>query len=221
MEFKLDHFKLYEVQPYSAGGPTPILQGQFDSKERAVGLHSLRQFANPVSKNGEGIRDRNNHLTVYEILTTFPDPERAVVFENQFGRQKLRIGAVHFLLVPAIKLEPGIGVPKDLDHFKCYKVLESRPLDIAVSLEDQFDSEEKVQVWEPAFFGVPTLKKYGGQTYEIKNPKEHLTIYRITSKEYSLARKVQDQFQKVPIQLAITRSAGLAVPSLKLEWNLL
>lgn len=219
MEFRLDHFKLYEVQPYSGGGATPELRGQFDSRDRPFVLNLLRQFANPVSKNGEGIKDRNNHLTAYEISTTAPEPQRAVVVDNQFGRQKMKIGPVHFLLVPALKIEPGIGMPENLDHFKCYKVLESRPLDIAVSLEDQFDSESKVQVWEPVLFGVPTLKKYGGKTYEIKNPKEHLTIYRITDKKYSLARDVQDQFQKVPIQLAIFRSASLAVPSLKLEWE--
>jgi len=220
MEFKLDHFKLYEVEPYSAVGHTPLLQGQFDSRDRPFALQLLRQFGNPVSKNGEGIKDKNNHLTAYEIGTTFPEPQREVVLENQFGRQKLRIGPVLFLLVPALKIEPGIEFPKDLDHFKCYQVLQGPSLDVTVSLEDQFDSEERVKVWDPMFFGVPTLKKYGGQTYEIKNPEEHLTAYSIASKEYHLGRRVQDQFQKEPIQLAITRSVGLAVPSMKLEWRL-
>jgi hypothetical protein len=50
MELKLDHFKLYEVQPYSSTGATPILRGQFDASERAAGIGFLRQFANPVSK---------------------------------------------------------------------------------------------------------------------------------------------------------------------------
>ena len=220
MEFKLDHFKFYEVQPHSGKGITlDNLRGQFDRRDRPFVLGLLRQFANPVSKNGEGIKNRNNHLTAYEISTTAGEPPRAVVLENQFGRQKLRLGLIHFLLVPALKIEPGIGMPDNLDHFKCYQVIEGRSLDVAVTLDDQFDSERKVQVWEPTIFCVPTLKTYGGQTYEIKNPQEHLTIYRITSKEYSLARKVQDQFQQEPIQLAITRSVGLGVPSLKTEWQ--
>lgn len=219
MEFKLDHFKLYEVQPYSMAA-TAILRGQFDSAERPFALGLLRQFANPVSKNGEGIKDRNNHLTVYEIQTTAPEPSRVVVLENQFGKQELRIGPVLFLLVPALKIEPGIGLPENLDHFKCYRVLQGPSLDAFVSLEDQFDSEKGVHVWEPMFFGVPTLKKYGGRTEEIKNPAEHLTVYRITSKEYQLARNVQDQFHTKPIQLNITRSSGLGVPSLKLDWKL-
>lgn len=219
MEFKLDHFKFYEVQPYSGKGATPELRGQFDSRDRPFVVSLLRQFANPVSKNGEGIKDRNNHFTAYEISTTAPEPVRAVVLENQFGRQKLKIRLIHFLLVPALKIEPGIGMPENLDHFKCYQVIEGPSLDAAVSLEDQFDSERKVQVREAALFCVPTIKKYGGQTYEIKNPQEHLTIYSIAPKEYSLAKMVQDQFQPEPIQLAIIRSVGLGVPSLKLEWE--
>lgn len=219
MEFRLDHFKLYEIQPYSTLG-SPYLKGQFDAMERPFALGQLQQFANPVSKNGEGIKNQNHHLTAYDIAATRPDPPRRVLLENQFGRQQIRIGAVSFLLVPAHKMEPGIDFPKDLDHYKCYQVLDAPVPDVTVSLEDQFDAEERVQVWEPRHFGVPCLKMHDGKTYEIINPDDHLTIYRITSKEYSLARNVQDQFQKKPIQLAITRSAGLAVPSRKLEWAL-
>ncbi|MFL6234751.1 MAG: hypothetical protein ACJ76N_16580, partial [Thermoanaerobaculia bacterium] len=76
MEFKLDHFKLYDVQPYSPGGATPVLQGQFDGRERPAVVGLLRQFANPVSKDGEPIKDRNSHLTIYDVATTFPEPTR-------------------------------------------------------------------------------------------------------------------------------------------------
>lgn len=218
MDFRLDHFKFYEVQPYSTPA-SPELKGQFDVIARPFALGLLQQFANPVSKNGEGIKNRNHHLTAYDIATTRPDPVREVVLENQFGRQEIRIGAVSFLLVPAHKMEPGIDFPKDLDHYKCYHVLNAPVPDRIVSLKDQFDNEEKVQVWEPRHFCVPCVKTYGGKTYDIINPDDHLTLYRIVSKEYHLARNVQDQFQKKPIQLAITRSAGLAVPSVKLEWR--
>src|SRR3954454_11646367 len=91
MEFRLDHFKLYEIQPYSTPG-SPYLKGQFDAMERPFALGQLQQFANPVSKNGEGIKNRNHHLTAYDIAATRPDPPRQVFLENQFGRQEIRIG---------------------------------------------------------------------------------------------------------------------------------
>lgn len=152
-------------------------------------------------------------------MTTFPDPTRYVHLQNQFGEQKLTLARVTFLLVPAHKIEPGLSEPETLDHFKCYKVVEGKDIERKVSLDDQFDSEKVVRVFEPVLFCVPTLKKYGGRIEEIKNSRDHLTIYRIAEKDYSLGRRVQDQFLQEPVQLAITRSVGLAVPSLKLDWS--
>jgi hypothetical protein len=219
MDFKLDHFKLYDVQPYSSGA-TPVLRGQFDGAERPAVVGMLRQFANPVSKDGEPIQDRNNHLTVYDVATTFPEPTRVIRLENQFGKQELIIDRLLFLLVPAQKIEPGLGYPDTLDHYKGYRVANGSSINRTVSLADQFDVEDSVPVLEPLVFCVPVLKKYGGRVEEIKNPQDHPTIYRIAGKEYQIAREVLDQFFPRPIQLDIIRSQTLAVPSLKLEWSL-
>jgi hypothetical protein len=219
MEFKLDHFRLYDVQPYFSGA-TPVLKGQFDGAERPAVVGMLRQFANPVSKDGEAIQDRNSHLTIYDVATTFPEPPRTVRVQNQFGEQKLLIDQLLFLLVPAQKIEPGLGYPKELDHFKGYRVFNGPVINRTVSLADQFGVEDEVLVLEPLVFCVPVLKKYGGRVEEIKNPQDHLTVYRIVGKDYHTARQVQDQFFPQPIQLAIFRSPALAVPSLKLEWSL-
>jgi hypothetical protein len=219
MEFKLDHFRLYDVQPYFSGA-TPVLQGQFDEVERPAVIGQLRQFANPVSKDGEAIKDKNSHLTIYDAKTTFPDLPRSVRVQNQFGEQDLLIDHLLFLLVPAQKIEPGLDFPETLDHFKGYRVFKGDVVNRTVSLEDQFGAEDKVLVLEPLVFCVPSLKKYGGRVEEIKNPQDHLTIYRIAGKDYHTARDVQDQFFPNPIQLAIFRSPALAVPSLKLEWSL-
>jgi hypothetical protein len=219
MEFKLDHFRLYDVQPYFSGA-TLILQGQFDEIERPAVIGQLRQFANPVSKDGEAIKDKNSHLTLYDAATTFPDPPRSVRVQNQFGDQDLLIDHLLFLLVPAQKIEPGLDFPETLDHFKGYRVINGRAINKLVSLEDQFGAEDGVLVMEPLVFCVPSLKKYGGRVEEIKNPDDHLTIYRIAGNDYHTGRDVQDQFFPKPIQLAIFRSPALAVPSLKLEWSL-
>lgn len=216
MELRLDHFKLYEVQAQSAVGHDPTLRGQFDQTAQTVKLLNLRQFANPVSKNGEEIHDPNAHLTVYDFATPVPDPPRFVRLENQFGEQKLVIDLALFLLVPALKVEKGISFPERLDHYKCYRVVKGEPIDKEVSLKDQFDSEETA-VLEPIFFGVPTLKRYGGKIEDIKNPKEHLTIYRLKERDFQTTREFKDQF--LSGKLEIFRSRALAVPSLKLEWG--
>lgn len=216
MDFQLDHFRLYDVQPYFSGA-TPILKGQFDGLERPAVVGQLRQFANPVSKDGEAIKDRNRHFTIYDAQTTFPDPLRAVHVQNQFGDQDLLIDHLLFLLVPAQKIEPGLDFPDTLDHYKGYRVFSGPVINRTVSLADQFGEEDGVLVLEPLVFCVPSLKRYGGRLEEIKNPTDHLTIYRIVGRDFHTARDVRDQFFPQPIQLAIFRSPALAVPSLKDE----
>jgi len=173
-----------------------------------------------VSKDGEAIKDKNSHLTIYDALTTFPDLPRAVRAQNQFGDQDLFIDHLLFLLVPAHKLEPGLGYPETLDHFKGYRVFAGKEINRTVSLADQFGAEDGVLVLDPIVFCVPVMKKYGGRVEEIKNPQDHLTIYRIVWRDCQTARQVQDQFFPQPIDLAIFRSQALAVPTLKLDWSM-
>ncbi len=220
MDFKLDHFKLYDVQPYSPGGPTPLVQGQFDDVERPSLVGLLRQFANPVSKNGEAIIDPNRHFMIYDLQTTFFDPPRGVSIQNQFGEQDLVIDHVISFLVPARKIEPGLEFPDGLDHYKGYRIIGGASINQTVSLADQFEAEDGVAVLEPLVFCVPVTKRLGSQFHEINNPTDHLTIYRIAAKPYAIAKQAQDQFFPTPIWLDIFQSQALAVPSLKLDWGL-
>ena len=100
MDFKLDHFRLYDVQPYFSGA-TPTLKGQFDSRDRPAVVGQLRQFANPVSKDGEAIKDKNSHFTIYDAQTTFPEPLRVVRVQNQFGEDQFGAFRVRELCVPS------------------------------------------------------------------------------------------------------------------------
>lgn len=218
MGFELDHFKLYEVQPLPAAGHKPTLLGQFDTHAQTVEIYNLRQFANPVSKNGESIKDPNAHFTVYDFGTPVPDPPRWVKLENQFGVQELVIDLGLFLLVPAYKIENGLEPPKALDHYKCYRVIKGESAGMVVSLKDQFVSEDEVLVVEPIFFGVPVVKRYNNQVHEINKEKEHLTIYRIVPRRVDVTREFKDQF--LSGKLEFRNSFALALPSLKSDWKL-
>lgn len=217
MGFQLDHFKLYEVQPLPAAGHKPTLRGQFDDVAQTVEIYNLRQFANPVSKNGEGIKNPFAHFTVYDFGTPVPDPPRWVKLENQFGGQEIVIDLALFLLVPAYKIEKGLEPPEKLDHYKCYRVIKGEKVGKVVSLKDQFVSEDEVLVLEPVFFGVPVVKRYNNQIHEINNEKEHLTIYRIVPRKVDVTKGFKDQF--LSDKLEFRNSFALAVPSLKLDWK--
>jgi len=64
---------------------------------------------------------------------------------------------------------------------------------------------------------VPVVKRHDGKITEIQNPRDHLTVYRITPKAYELKRTLKNQFGKW--EVVVTRSVMLAVPSQKLKWT--
>lgn len=63
-ELKLDYFKFYDVENRGAEGDV-LLRGQFDRRPQKMQLRLLDFFANPVSKNGEPLYDKNAHLAWY------------------------------------------------------------------------------------------------------------------------------------------------------------
>ena len=63
-ELRLDYFQIYDVANRPAEGSV-LLQGQFDQTPLKMQLALLDFFANPVSKNGEPIYDKNAHLAWY------------------------------------------------------------------------------------------------------------------------------------------------------------
>jgi hypothetical protein len=215
-DFKLDHFKLYDVVDQKVEYKL-TLQGQFDKEPRPAVLRTVLFFANPVSKNKAPIHDRDAHLIWYQLYQPSPEPTREVFAENQFGRQRIRIGKPLGLLVPAQK--QGHEMPKYLDHFKLYWVLEQQPVTAGVALDDEFGSGE-AKVMELLAFGVPVQKVYAGKPSPIINKRDHLMLYRITPKQFTGQRSVRDQFTlRRARTLTFLQSIGLAVPSLKLEWK--
>jgi hypothetical protein len=212
LEFRLDHFKVYQVKEQEAGIRVE-LAGQFDREPKAAVLTRLTHFANPVSKNHEGIRDKNAHLTWYELEEKEGDSERDLVVRNQFGQQNFTIGRAVAFLAPALKRERESVFPWGLDHFKCYEVLDAPSFGNEVLLEDQFGTDQ-VAVWQARLFCVPAEKRIGERRYPIKNERDHLTFYEITPHEKVEERWVEDQFGRR--SLVTLKSTLLGVPTLKL-----
>lgn len=215
-DLKLDYFKFYEVVRNCRVDDRVALHGQFDMEPEKAELLLRAYFANPVSKNREEIYDRNAHLVWYSLHQQIPEPTRIIVAENQFGKHNFLIGHPIALLVPAWKYEQGSEFPKELDHYKVYRVLEGEPINEEVTLKDQFGGEN-VKVFFPVAFAVPVIKKHEGNTYPILNEKAHLLIYNIKPRPAQQARIIRDQFDKY--YLNIFRSRFLAAPSVKLEWR--
>ncbi len=214
-DLNLDYFKFYDVANQGAGYVVG-LQGQFDRSPEKVQCTYLNLFANPASKNGEAIVDKNAHLNWYDLYDPTPDPTRVVAYENQFGQAKMYIGRAYSLLVPAQKMEKGSAFPEKLDHYKVYQVLQGEPIVQGVTLEDQFGKSE-TKVYDPVFFAVPVKKWYEGQTYGIHNEKAHLVMYRIYPESVQKTIMVRDQFARRYEQ--VFRSVLLAAPSVKLKWQ--
>ena len=104
-DLKLDYFQIYDVANRQATGNV-LLQGQFDRRVLKMDLGLLDFFANPVAKNAEPIYDKNAHLTWYRGVQP-PEPMRAVILENQFGKFEIRTGTGYRVARP--DPESGIG----------------------------------------------------------------------------------------------------------------
>ena len=214
-ELKLDYFNFYDVANQGAGYIVG-LQGQFDEQPEQAKVTYLNYFANPTSKNGEPMYDKNAHLSWYNILDPTPDPTRQVTYQDQFGKQQIYTGRAYGLLVPTQKSFPGSQFPQHLDHYKVYQVLHAEPVMKKVALEDQFGKME-TQVYMARFFAVPVKKWYQGQTYGIYNETAHLALYQIYPKSIEKAIVTRDQFSQR--HQIIFRSVMLGSPCKKLEWK--
>lgn len=215
-----DHFKVY-----LAKGLTPIkefqvkLKDQFDKQPLSATVFNVNFFANPVSKNEGKINDANAHLTWYQIRQIAVQP-RSVEFQNQFGRQQCELGEADYLLVPTQKMEPGSAMPKKLNHFKAYKVLNSDDLNRQVILVDQFDKKlqqkESAVVSKLLYFCTPVEKN----NEPIFDKENHLAVYLIKSigsEHLPLNILIKNQFETD--SLRVEKSYMLAVPSKKLSYK--
>jgi len=218
-DLKLDYFKFYDVVNRDAVADVQ-LRGQFDKGPLKMGLRLLDFFGNPVSKNDEPLFDKNAHLAWYRGVQP-AEPARHVVVENQFGKFDIRTGTGYGLLVPTQKVEPGSAFPKELDHYKVYRLLDAEEVPpVGLKLQDQFVVQEKVKLRLPLYFAVPVIKRIGDKTYSIRNERAHLLIFSIATWQVNKTIKLQNQFSR-GVSVQVMQSVMLGVPSLKKEWKLL
>lgn len=214
----LDAFKAYRVQEVVTEHVVS-LEGQFDDQPIPATLQRLEMLANPVGIDGEAIKNRQQHLTWYRLQQASKEPLRVVEVENRFGQLRLTLGQPVFLLAPAEKKEAGSAAPTDLDHYKVYEVRQTKCVHRAnrsVDLRDSLGEEKQVEVRFPRYLAVPVEKTVGGQRFPIHNAEEHLTIYEIRERKYSVGQwQVEDQFGTR--DLTIENSELLCVPSRKRE----
>jgi hypothetical protein len=223
---QIDHFKCYELLP----GPPPIgelvdLDDQFVNVS-AANVAEAFWFCNPAKKLYEWptpILDPDHHLMIY-MLTNVETEGWHVTVQNQFGSEELTVTGPVALAVPTQKLVPEYHEPPvGLDHYLLYAVMGGTALQIPVGLIDEFSPEpDSVTVMEPAFFAIPVKKTHDGVVTDIENPMAHLVFYKITgsSVSYPVVRVV-NQFDEVPFDYELLGPDMLAVPSLKVHYEVI
>jgi hypothetical protein len=215
-ELELDFFQIYDVVNKAAGGDVS-LRGTFDTRRQRMQMALLDYFATSASINGEPIVDTHAHLTWYRGIQP-PEPIRAVMLENVFGKQKIRTGTGDGLLVPTQQIAPGSPFPDQLDHYKVYRLADVlRVPNDALSLRSRFGAS-RVRVEVPQYFAVPVDKRHGTKAFAIQNRRAHLLILGITMREHEAKISVRNQFDR-RTSLELGRSVMLAVPSIMLDWK--
>lgn len=103
----------------------------------------------------------------------------------------------------------------ELDHFKCYDVIQGHPVNVGVELTDQFLTE-KARVTDPFIFCDLAAKRHNNQVAPIKDPDAHLKFYDIVTEGPTEQRAVEvtNQFGRNQ-KLDVFRPLFLAVPSQK------
>ena len=217
-----DHFKVYDVDDVAVEDSV-YLTDQFDPQSKQATVVALTHFANPVHKILEDgseskIQNKHRHLTWYRLNQQQPEPRRTVRFRNQFGQQSVDIRQAQVLLVPTQKLlESDSEFPKNLDHYKCYRIIQVNvpPEQHTLTLIDQFETQENVQLGPPVLFCPPVKKERPGyEEQPIQKPRDHLTIYRIEEHAFQRDFGIHDQFFEEQ-GLVTSRSVFLAVPTTK------
>lgn len=220
-QHKLDHFKVYPVDPQPVDETVEVM-GQFDKEPFKIRVRAFRYFANPVIKNKENdgrYIDENAHLKWYIIRRLEDPPTRSVTVEitNQFHEKPVRVVLARppiFLLAPAEK--KGHKFPEGLDHYLVYRVLSGEFEPRSVDLRDQWTEKEaeKTPLRRLVFVCVPCMKIHDGKKYEIRNERDHLTVYSTGVMAKPREAAARDQFGEG--EFKITETANLlCVPSYK------
>lgn len=201
-----NHYKTYTLTPpYTHPGPI-VLHDQFG--HYTAPLLILDMFATPVMKNDEPILDPRAHQTWWRL--DLPAAGWDIGVENQFGFRIWHVQDVRYLVLPALKFEPG-PLP-ERNHYLAYQAFGPR-VDLPVHLTDQFGAVDAL-VTEPMFFLNPVEKVAEGVTYPILDPEAHLACYRLEPLlTYGLPVVAYDQFGAWQFSLGEHRC--LCVPSFK------
>lgn len=210
----LDHYACYSAT-FSDFSPRPVrLENQFGRATARVD-RPIRICA-PAQKNAEPVRNRIAHLTCYS-LTGVQGPEqqsRSVTLTNQFGvlPAKVQVVPPESLCLPASKRLGTVtppAVPRNLDHFVCYRIDPSRGFDRRKArVRDQFGSFTDA-ILAPKTLCVPTRKNGS----KLVLPRVHLVCYSVKSAARGRRALLRDQFGV--LRSAPTVRNLLCVPSLK------
>jgi hypothetical protein len=206
--YQLEHFTVWDVGDFPVGEAVE-LQDQFAPDLRPALVDTLDHLSNAASKN-ETPYDEDRHLLWYRIDQGIgPCPERVTV-NNQFGEQDLHLARdPDYLLVPAQK-DPH-PEPDGLDHFLCYPVIKSEPINSEKFVEDQF-YVGPVFVVNAAYFCNPVRKIHNDIETPIENGEDHLVFYHVAPIPGVFPANVTDQFV-TDLDLATIDLRYLGVPT--------
>ncbi|HOX27177.1 MAG TPA: hypothetical protein PLL30_15880 [Candidatus Krumholzibacteria bacterium] len=203
-----NHYKVYNVSPPFTFAGNLVLVDQFGTYEPTALI--LTKFANPVAKNNEPIVFPENHHTWWSV--DLVGSGWIVEVENQFGDQVWQVMNPRYLVLPALKNQPGT-LPQH-NHYLAYEAV-GQPVNLPVHLADQFGIADLVAA-EPVYFLNPVEKIAEGQVYPILDPQAHLACYRIIPPMiYDISLVAFDQFGEWGV-VALDHDC-LCVPSWKRE----
>jgi hypothetical protein len=179
--FVIDNSKVYDVRDHRVDAQM-TLKGVFDEQPKEVTIDRLCCFSNPVRVNDNPLLEVQNHFKWYRLIQKEREPLRVIWIKNQFGtRQRITIGRPVYLVAPA-ELSFQNSPQQRLDYYKFYEVIQGKctpRLDKRAKLVDQFSEEKDALVRKPRYFGVPVEKTQDGETIQVKNADDYITVYDI------------------------------------------
>jgi len=217
-----NHYKLYTTSaPLSLSGHGVVLTDQFGTFAIEPGSYERFGFANPTAKTHDGVTypilDPVAHQMWWRFTYPPTQPSRTVLVTDQFGTGMVTLGNPLFLVNPALKNPPVPPPPPPVrNHYVCYSVIGSQPLNKAVTLVDQWGTRSYVVV-TPRLLCNP-VQKYDSATntnYPVIDPKAHLMCYEIRETVPGPMNNVtaSDQFGVWTFQ--VLPGTLLCVPALK------
>lgn len=220
--YVLDHFRCYPFTPQPQPG-TSAMVWLFDP---LTALSNLTlsvipyEFCNRVQKTVNGlvtpVVNANHHFVMYSIVTPATISLPRATINNQFGDQAIALHGGATMLVPAGQGQPTPPPSADLDHYECYFVDTPPPLNIQVTLLDDFTSDT-VTVLSAAYFCNPVVKTHGSTQTIIQHPLVHLACYW-TSPSAFPGRTIDTLDQFSPLTIPVKSPDLLCVPSSVKTW---